>query len=626
VRGAEWIIGASLLAACGKEEPAPEVGPLGIPVAEDGVLYAGAARIDMTPAVRETFNDVDGDATFIGCFDDPSGEGPECGGEGFDDADGDGTFDATFIGGFGYRRPANGVHEDDGIDARAVVLAQDGSYVAIVALDLVGLGNLRIDVAADALAARGFDADRLIVASTHNHQGPDTMGLWGDPLAGVQGFDSAYQDRVATSIADAVVAAAGAMRPVSLRVGAQRLRDRSPYFNGEVFGGHNPTAKMHGMVHDIRDPVVVSDQLLVVQGRAGDEVVFTLTNWSGHPEVRGGNNNLLSADWVGVTREVIEARYGGVALHVPESLGGMQSALGGDLPLVNPDGTDVWSLCDAAALEADPQCAGKAAGEPRTYEDGLPVPVWAPHDTWEFVTSHGWHIARAAIDLVEAATPVDDAPIRVEVEDGWVPVRNLAYNLFGPSGIFDFGLDQALTDVELCPGAAEVPLGCLPFRTFRLELGPVGIITAPGELLPELAWGFPDDAAWAAEAADPAARGPGSRYFPQHDRDCDAVELASCLTEMAVGDCDCLAVHAWPYVLSPDATHRPVLEDLDTPYRAVFSMTSTYLSYIVPEGDVNRRVSLLEDNDGDHYEDTVTPAYDFATIWLDAQRRIDARW
>ena len=455
------------------------------------------------------------------------------------------------------------------------------------------------------------------------------MGLWGDPLAGVAGFDAAYQDRVAVAIADAVREAAGGMRAVDLRVGAQHLRDRSPYFNGSVFGGHNPTPKMHGMVHDIRDPVVVSDQLLVLQGRAGDEVVFTLTNWSGHPEVRGGDNNLLSADWVGVTRRVLEARYGGLAIHVPESLGGMQSALGGDLPLVDPDGADRWETCEeeAVADEADPGCFGKAIGETRTYDDGLPVPVWAPHDSWEFVTSHGWHIARAAIDLIEAASPVQSAPIRVEVEDGWLPVRNVAYNLFGPSGIFDFGLDQALRDATICPGAAEVPLGCLPFRTFRMEIGPVGVITAPGELLPELAWGLPaDDPAWEAESADPAARGPESRYFPQHDADCDAVDPEACLSALDVGDCDCLSIHRWPYVLSPDPTHRPVLESLDTPYKAVFSMTSTYLSYIVPEGDVNRRVSLLEDRDGDHYEDTVTPAYDFATIWLDTQRRIDARW
>jgi hypothetical protein len=35
----------------------------------------------------------------------------------------------------------------------------------------------------------------------------------------------------------------------------------------------------------------------------------------------------------------------------------------------------------------------------------------------------------------------------------------VAYNLLGPSGIFDFGLDDAMQDLTLCPEAAEVTLG-----------------------------------------------------------------------------------------------------------------------------------------------------------------------
>ena len=46
-------------------------------------------------------------------------------------------------------------------------------------------------------------------------------------------------------------------------------------------------------------------------------------------------------------------------------------------------------------------------------------------------------------------------------------------------------------------------------------------------------------------------------------------------------------------------------------------MTSDYLSYPVPEPDFNR-VSLLTD-DGDHYEDTVSPAHGFATRIQEAQ-------
>jgi len=69
----------------------------------------------------------------------------------------------------------------------------------------------------------------------------------------------------------------------------------------------------------------------------------------------------------------------------------------------------------------------------------------------------------------------------------------------------------------------------------------------PGELLPELFWGLPtDDPVWVSEAVDPTARGAGSRYFPQHDSNCDGIDPADCSNRETFGDCDCLSIHAWP--------------------------------------------------------------------------------
>ncbi|MCB9682132.1 MAG: hypothetical protein H6733_11765 [Alphaproteobacteria bacterium] len=634
-----------VLTACGPGGDAPSDDtdtdaalPLGIPTSGDGDTRAGVAVVDLTPVVTETFDDVNGNHLFDGCFDQPAGGTPDCP-EGWDDVDADGVFDAVFIGGFSPLRPAEAVH--DPITARAIVLEDGGDYVAFVVLDLVGLASPRIEDAADLLAADGFDRDHLVVLSTHNHQGPDTMGLWGNPeaclLPGdpdcVKGFDAVYQERVSAGIADAVRQAAASMVAVDLRVGRVAMRDRSPLFNGSVWGGHNPTAKMHGMVHDIRDPVIVSDQLLAIQAThrdddAAGDVLFTWTSWSGHPEVRGGDNNALSADWVGVARSVLEDHYGGVAVHMPESLGGMQSALGGSLPLVDESGAHVLKTCTQDDVDGPTEgCTGKTVGEVATYDDGVQVPVWAEQDSWDFVRSHGWHIAEAAIAALDAGETTHATPLRVMAEDGWVPVRNVAYTLLGPRGIFDLGLDEGTKDTDVCPQAGEVTLGCLPFRVFRVQLGPVGFASAPGELLPELSWGLPtDDPQWVTEAADPTARGPGSRYFPQHDPDCDDVPFDDCREAFTVGDCDCLSLHAWPYVLSDDdpALH-PVLDDLDTPYKAAISMTSTYLSYILPEPSVNHAVSLLTD-DGDHYEDTVTPAWDFGTLYLQTWNRLVDRW
>ena len=603
--------------------------PLGMILADDGVAYAGAATIDVTPEVVETFTDHNGDGTFDGCLDDPSAAGEDCD-EPFDDVDGDGWFDAVFIGGYGPMRPAQGVN--DAITVRAVVLSYDAEYVALVGMDLVGLANKRIHAARDALAADGFDPDRLLASATHNHEGPDTMGLWGNPEDfgnPVSGLIPQYQERVVAAIEQAVRDAAGSMEAVTLRVGAVQMRDLDPYFNGSSFGGGNPTSKMHGMVHDIRDPVVVSDQLLVLQGiREEDGAVFTWTNWSGHPEVWGDANGLISADWVGVTRDILEARYGGVAVHMPECLGGMQSAGGGDVPLVDADGTHVFQTCDAEAVldEADTGCFGKEVGDMRTDDDGNSVPEWAEDETWEFVVSHGWHIAEAAIGAIEAGEAITDATIRLDVEPIYIPVTNVGFQLLGQMDLFDVDLDDTISDTDLCPEASELDAECLEMRTFRVAIGPIGLVTAPGELFPEIAWGLPeDDPRWLDEADDPAARGPDAPYFPQHDPACDDVDWVECTTTTSVGDCDCLDVHAWPYTLNHDPTVPPLLDLLDTEYRAVLGMLDNYGGYIVPEPDFNTHVSLLTD-DGDHYEDTVSMSYRFANKLQQAQQAIDDRW
>jgi hypothetical protein len=625
-RTVELLVVLALVASCkGVAE-----GPLGIPLADNGVTYAGVATIDLTPTITETFTDVNENHLFDGCMDDPTASGAGCD-EPFDDVDGDGWFDAVFIGGFDPLRPALGVHDD--LSARALVVAQDEAYLALVALDLVGLGSPRIDAARDRLVEDEFEGSRLLVASTHNHQGPDTIGIWGNPYDftnPITGRDEAYQERVTDAIEIAVREAAGSMEPVTLTVGRLHMRDRGPWFNGERFGGKNPVAKMHGMIRDIRDPVLVSDQLLVLQGTLEDgSALFTWTNWSGHPEVRDGGNNEISADWVGVARAVLEETFpGSTALHMPESLGGMQSALGGDLPLVEEDGTHVFQTCGAEAVAdaEDPGCYGKSEGDVRTDEDGDEVPEWAERHSWEFVTSHGWHIAEAAIDALEDGEEIDAAPIRVDVEEIYVPVENIVYQLLGPSGMFDLDFDDAVEDPALCPEAVGTSIACLPTHTLRAQVGPLGFVGVPGELLPELAWGLPaGDADWDAEVDDPAARGGGSVYFPQHDPDCNALEYSDCVDELSLGECDCLKVHAWPYELNPDPAVPPMLDLLDTEYRAVLGMTGDYVSYIIPEPDFNTRASMLTD-DGDHYEETVSPAHNFATRIQEGQLRIDDRW
>ena len=55
-------------------------------------------------------------------------------------------------------------------------------------------------------------------------------------------------------------------------------------------------------------------------------------------------------------------------------------------------------------------------------------------------------------------------------------------------------------------------------------------------------------------------------------------------------------------------------------------MADNYLSYIIPAPDYNEGASYITGDDGDHYEDSVSPASNFATRLQEAQIAIDGRW
>ena len=97
----------------------------------------------------------------------------------------------------GTNRKATGVH--DPLKARAVVLRHGKEKVALVSIDLVGFFHANVQKVREQLA--GFTY--VLVSSTHNHEGPDTLGLWG-PNPFISGVDPAYLKLVEEHIVAAV--------------------------------------------------------------------------------------------------------------------------------------------------------------------------------------------------------------------------------------------------------------------------------------------------------------------------------------------------------------------------------------------------------------------------------------
>ena len=175
---------------------------------EPAVLSAGFAAVPVTPEVPDRWIDKNGDASY----------NPKDG-DSFTDGNGNGIFDPVWIAGFGHRRAANGIHDD--LWARCMVLDDGKTRLAIVALDAIGFMNDEvIDVKKRISAGAGITY--TVIASTHTHEGPDLLGLWGKSFL-KSGVSAEYKEFVKGRIVKAIEYAAENIRP---EIGRASCRER----------------------------------------------------------------------------------------------------------------------------------------------------------------------------------------------------------------------------------------------------------------------------------------------------------------------------------------------------------------------------------------------------------------
>src|SRR6478735_12155116 len=121
----------------------------------------------------------------------------------------------VYMAGFGQNRTATKIH--DPIMARAVVLSDGSKKVALVCVDVVGLFLPTVERVRAKLPGFAY----VMVSSTHNHEGPDTLGLWGSsPFK--SGVDPEYLTRVVEGAAAAVKKADAAVTPATAKIGTAK--------------------------------------------------------------------------------------------------------------------------------------------------------------------------------------------------------------------------------------------------------------------------------------------------------------------------------------------------------------------------------------------------------------------
>ena len=208
----------------------------------------------------------------------------------------------VYLAGFANNRVAT--HVIDDLLVQAMALHEDTCTLVLVAVDVIGLfrpTTQRIIAAITAQAALPHPL-HVIIAPSHTHHGPDTMGLWG-PRPGRSGVDPAYMDLLAQRIIACALTAIAQRIPAHLK---------------------STTVRVTGWIKNTRDPHIIDDELTLLQAVTPDgHVLATLGNYPCHPEVLWSQNQGLTADYVHFWRTRMHELSGAPALFVPGALGGM---------------------------------------------------------------------------------------------------------------------------------------------------------------------------------------------------------------------------------------------------------------------------------------------------------------
>jgi len=354
----------------------------------------------------------------------------------------------VFLAGFGKDRIATAVH--DPIMARAVVLHHGDKKIAFVSVDVVGLFLPTIEKVRRELPGMTY----VVVSSTHNHEGPDTMGLWG-PNFFATGVDPEYMKKVEAGIVQAVKKA-DQTAPAKARIG---------------------TTQAPELVHDSREPYVKHDELVALQFQdpSTDKTLGLIVQWNCHPETLSSKNTEVSADFVASTVAHLQDRHKCPVVYLTGTVGGLLSSLGVEVK----------------------------------DEQGKPL----ANGTFAKTQKYGRLIGELADKALAKSQPVSLTPFVIRKKDLFLPLDNPLYSLGWRLGIFDrqaFIWKDEQTAPEPFADKSKPIKERMAVRSELgyLRLGDLDVALIPGEIYPELVLGKIQD------PADPAADFPDAPMEP----------------------------------------------------------------------------------------------------------------
>ena len=509
------------------------------------VFLAGAAEVEITPQVKD-YVDRNGNGKFD--FGDP--------GQPFGFGDRVISFvDGNMLVGNG---KGSALYVYDRLYASALVLEDPKTHtrVALVNSDVYLLTEPDVRKIRSLVDPK-YRLDHIVIASTHNHMGPDTLGTSG--LGEMElpkiinailvtgkvdsGINESWFQKYTDSLVDCIEEAARTLRPADITF---------------------TSTKFHMGLNDWREPLIMDTSLNVMAVDEPDGTpIATLVQWANHPETvllygsykdedinhpfenltpeqKEAWGRVFTAGFPGYFRETIRSIRGGVPMYFNGAVGGMQTPLKARL----------W----------DPE---KHPKYPATENpEKVPDEILIPND-FRFAPILGRELAKAAVAALDQnGEKAVFSDIRFAKEELLVPLENHFFRVAASLGIL--GHDKGiLYDNDGNPDSNfGTWVGGFPFPGIQaytgknvkaevsvINIGPAQIINIPAEPLPESIIGFPDDFVTNAD-----------RYFPKNKKS---------------------HAHGKDYSLAVD----PLKSAATGKYLFTFGLSGGELGYIVPESD-----------------------------------------
>lgn len=234
------------------------------------------------------------------------------------------------------------------LTARALVLRQGDTQVAIVSLDLLGfpmvLGD-RVRKLVPQIPARN-----ILIGSSHTHSAPDCYAF-PDGKGGHTG-DLKFMEDVCQKSAEAIHEAIGNLEPAAIKVATDEAKGRIAY---------------NYYAPDLYDRRMSVIQALNHQGKA----IATLVNYATHPEVLGSGVGIVSPDVIGPMCDRIESNLDGMAMFMNGAQGGMITADNRNLDKPKDDGRGYWE--DSRTWDECLRIGGTMADEAMRIIKAAPV-------------------------------------------------------------------------------------------------------------------------------------------------------------------------------------------------------------------------------------------------------------